>query len=115
MAHENDMKLKASASKAVLGHCPVCLLSRSDGVLEDLQQGLCCPRAPSVYCVALYRNSVHPAHVAHVLLFSRNQSSWKSSALSTCRWFLTLFNLWLFDFQLSSVQSLSRVRLFATP
>lgn len=30
--------------------------------------------------------------------FSRDQSSWTPSALSTCRGFLTLFNLRLFDF-----------------
>ena len=112
MAHENDMKLKASASKAVLGHCPVCLFSCSDGVPEDLQQGLCHPQSPEYL---LQKLCVHPVHVAHVLPFSRDQSSWKSSALSTCRWFLTLFNLWLFHFQFSSVQLLSRVRLFATP
>ena len=53
MAHENEMKFKASVGKVVLGPrparvfaCPTWLLSRSEGVLEDVQQGPCSPQSP---------------------------------------------------------------------
>lgn len=64
--------------------------------LRTCSKGRVAHKAPGVYYVALY---VVELYMVNVLRFSHNQSSWKS-VLSTCRWFLTLFNFrffWFYD------------------